>query len=1768
MYATSTAKSNFVKIGSSAGTDLSKSKSFIEVSISSGSITSITVYGATNKDDEVGTEAFVCWDGTAAISTTNHIGYGGWTCPHRKGESSTPNSGAITMPSGTKIVRIFRGVTIKDDKNDDVVLGASTTPCITSIKVSYASTCAATAPGNISKGELTSGSITLTAAGSAASGDTWYWQDAADGTATNKGTGATKSVNVAGTYYIRSYNTAGECWSAAKSVTVVAADFLATPTVTFNDGNYEVGAAALNLGGLFESQNTSDVSFALKVASEDATISGSSFTATKAGSYVVVATQAADANYKAVEKEATITVTVNPLGTHTITYTLSPINTSDASLTSTQVSTSTYLKNLTTINASLCGFASSPSAGKNRTAKINRASSEKDNDKYVYLSFDVESGYQFTPTSIVVKVANVSNATTFDASLISSDGPSVGEDAKSFSSTDGTVETWTITNEAGTALTGTVTLKIWPYAASAGSFRFGTPITITGTVAAKPTPTAPSISAPTADSEAEYDLGSTITALEVTATGYPAPAYQWYKNDTKTTEGATAIDGAESANYTPANDAASDFYYYCVATNASGSATSHFFHVTVNSCTPPTAPASLGVDDGTLTYNSATLSWDGKSAGAHGYVIALTSEAEGATGTFDWKDESTAMYVATGLKQGTEYTFKVKYKGGAGECEYSEEVTKTFTTTVPTVADLVTIDADYTFTPSAALTTNTLYEEGKIISLGGSSYNNGIQIKTNRQIAFKVSANAKIKVTFNTKDTRELQIGTTSAGTDLAHSPESPISAVRAEAGIVYLSASSDLYMTKLEIFYPKTVTYALNGGDGTLPTESAHYVGDKFNLHNGEDGITAPTDKEFAGWNDGTTTYVGGAEYTMGASAVMLTAQWATPLPAPTITFNDGNYTIAGAALDLSTLFSSNSDGAVTYTVKTAGETGAAIDGTNFTATAAGLAVITATQAATASYKTKSVDATITISAPAEVDGVKLVVDGDLTGNYRTACTLTSLSGSNKYTIAGLNYTKYIKFGSSVSSWSAVAGPSNKYLAYTPTKKTTNFYFYVHNNSSSASYINLYLIEEGNVTPSKVQVEVAGNANVLKTYELNITKNTEVYITAESNNVYYCQVVAVESGDALPQAPAVGYEMNLNKGRLSTTSATATTLDGLTFVLSSGYSIASSTVATIGTKGTHYVSFTIPEGQTRQLQLTTSNTNKYTVSKTKGDDANQFTPTANEAKNWNLTPGTWYINPQGSNVQITNIAFAAAPTSYTVTFDADGGSSVDDQIVFEGGKATEPAAPTKSSYDFIGWYNGADLYDFDEVVSADLTLTAHWTVHVTNDATLKSLKYGEQSIALADGVYEYNVELPYYTAGVPALTAVTNSKDAKTPVITNAADFDVNNQATSTVSVTSEDETVTLVYQVHFTKLVLYEWLEISGSINWDFTKAATAQIKLDETTTVKKDEEAVMANIPGSTNNATFNSQALKFKGEYIHRTDDGTKYPSCASTIKFKTTVPGIVTVRYADNGGNNRCLSINGHLGAASSSKTDYKTYSVCVPAGEVVLTGVQGTTVDKYMRFFEIDFKAASELNPANADESTLGGYERNVTEGRYGTICLPNGGVMVGASVFEIAYMDYKDNKPFKIYFDEIANGTMIAGRPYIFLPNESVTRLGVFYTDAAGADAGNYRGLYGSYSEINLTANDGNYILLNNMYYYVNSDNVYCSPNRAYIKLADVPDYDPGKPAYGRRRVALDVHSEQVATGIGNTELSEQPMKVMINGQLYILRGEQMFDATGRLVK
>ena len=70
-------------------------------------------------------------------------------------------------------------------------------------------------------------------------------------------------------------------------------------------------------------------------------------------------------------------------------------------------------------------------------------------------------------------------------------------------------------------------------------------------------------------------------------------------------------------------------------------------------------------------------------------------------------------------------------------------------------------------------------------------------------------------------------------------------------------------------------------------------------------------------------------------------------------------------------------------------------------------------------------------------------------------------------------------------------------------------------------------------------------------------------------------------------------------------------------------------------------------------------------------------------------------------------------PTSYTVTFDSDGGSAVTTQHVLPGGLATEPKDPKNGTYEFGGWYKDAKLtttwnLDLDKV-NANITLSAKW---------------------------------------------------------------------------------------------------------------------------------------------------------------------------------------------------------------------------------------------------------------------------------------------------------------------------------------------------------------------------------------------------------------------------------------------------------------------------
>ncbi len=521
----------------------------------------------------------------------------------------------------------------------------------------------------------------------------------------------------------------------------------------------------------------------------------------------------------------------------------------------------------------------------------------------------------------------------------------------------------------------------------------------------------------------------------------------------------------------------------------------------------------------------------------------------------------------------------------------------------------------------------------------------------------------------------------------------------------------------------------------------------------------------------------------------------------------------------------------------------------------------------------------------------------------------------------------------------------------------------------------------------------------------------------------------------------------------------------------------------------------------------------------------------------------------------------------YTISFDMqEHGAAIAAQKLLAGEKVAEPAAPTADGYDFFGWYKEAactNAWDFDEdLVSASATLYAKWDVHRADIATLKSLKYGDTDIVLEDGVYEYNIELPALMAAVPALSAVATSTTAHSVNIVNASAFDEDGKATSKVVVTAEDEVTTQTYWVHFTKAASVALQDVTGSITWDFSKSGiTAETNIPS--------ETVMANIPAVNNDENFWSDKIqagagKLRVGYYQ-----------GGKLMFHTTVPGLLKVEFSNTGSSARPyreLLVNGNPTGAKSKDNTHVIYTVAVKSGDIELTARiydndgNPTANTSTLNFYLVDFDA--DLSDNAITEDAFNGYNRDVTEGQYGTICLPNGGVMVGAAIFEVAYMTYQNNAPYKVFFDEVLSGEMVAGRPYIFMPNEDAEKIAVFYTDNANADAGYYRGLHGTYNRIEGNDLYGKYIFYNNTIFMSENQANWLNANRAYIVLSEVQDYETPASA-GRRRVSMGVNAPAIATDLENVQGGNvQATKVLIDGQLYILRGEKMYDAKGQLVK
>ena len=77
---------------------------------------------------------------------------------------------------------------------------------------------------------------------------------------------------------------------------------------------------------------------------------------------------------------------------------------------------------------------------------------------------------------------------------------------------------------------------------------------------------------------------------------------------------------------------------------------------------------------------------------------------------------------------------------------------------------------------------------------------------------------------------------------------------------------------------------------------------------------------------------------------------------------------------------------------------------------------------------------------------------------------------------------------------------------------------------------------------------------------------------------------------------------------------------------------------------------------------------------------------------------------PKEVNLIITEVQY------YTITFNSNGGTSVEPQIIREGDtRQLYLPYPSKDGYTFEGWYKGNTKFDGKETITSNITLTAKW---------------------------------------------------------------------------------------------------------------------------------------------------------------------------------------------------------------------------------------------------------------------------------------------------------------------------------------------------------------------------------------------------------------------------------------------------------------------------
>lgn len=143
------------------------------------------------------------------------------------------------------------------------------------------------------------------------------------------------------------------------------------------------------------------------------------------------------------------------------------------------------------------------------------------------------------------------------------------------------------------------------------------------------------------------------------------------------------------------------------------------------------------------------------------------------------------------------------------------------------------------------------------------------------------------------------------------------------------------------------------------------------------------------------------------------------------------------------------------------------------------------------------------------------------------------------------------------------------------------------------------------------------------------------------------------------------------------------------------------------------------------------------------------------------------------------------------------------------------------------------------------------------------------------------------------------------------------------------------------------------------------------------------------------------------------------------------------------------------------------------------------------------------------------------------------------------------------------------AGKPYILFAESE--KLEAILDREVSAPVAN-GALHGTFSLLGQADLDGKgdniYLVIGNVLRRVDGQTGNTLPAyRAYVDLDEIDPISTPNPAPGKNVRSMPMHKD-ATQGFEDLQTSDKPVKVVIDGALYILRGENVYDATGRMVK